>query len=112
MNMYEQNQANQQTPVHPVNQLMQQQPIPPPPPPPLPVKKEPVDRFTAGKVQGAVWENQGEFGKHYNLEISKQWKDKQDKWQKTYNLSPTDGSDAKIIIDCFLAKYRLKMGGS
>lgn len=62
---------------------------------------KPEKKFRAGAVTGTVWENKGkkddkEFS-FYTTDIVRNYKDKDDKWQKTSNFRKQDLPDVRLI---------------
>ena len=50
-------------------------------------KNKPVDSIRDGSLTAAIWANQGENGTRYSVDLTRSYKDTEDKWQTTHYLS-------------------------
>ncbi len=53
-------------------------------------KSKPVHEIRLGRVRAAVWLNDTEGGLRYNVQISRLYKDKQDKWKDSTSFGRED----------------------
>jgi hypothetical protein len=51
---------------------------------------KPVHELRLGRIRAAVWLNDTENGPRYNVQISRLYKDKQDKWQDSSSFGRED----------------------
>lgn len=69
----------------------------------------PVENFRDGAIQVAVWPRQGPKGTFYEIERTRSYKDRDDKWQKTPLISERDMLKARRLEDqAYEAIQRLK----
>ena len=57
-------------------------------------RAKPVHEIRLGRIRAAVWLNDTENGPRYNVQISRLYKDKQDKWKD----SPSFGRDDLSLV--------------
>ena len=50
-------------------------------------KNKPVDSIRDGSLTAAIWANPGENGTRYSVDLTRSYKDTEDKWQTTHYLS-------------------------
>ena len=60
-----------------------------PPRDPKPANK-PVHEVRLGRIRAAVWLNETEAGPRYNVQITRLYKDKHDKWQDSASFGRED----------------------
>jgi len=57
-------------------------------------KAKPVHEIRIGRIRAAVWLNETENGPRYNVQISRLYKDKDDKWKDSTSF----GRDDLLIV--------------
>jgi hypothetical protein len=57
---------------------------------PMPEKAKPVHELRLGRIRAAIWLNETENGPRYNVQISRLYKDKNDKWQDSSSFGRED----------------------
>ena len=55
-----------------------------------PEKAKPVHEIRLGRIRAAIWLNETENGPRYNSQISRLYKDKNDKWQDSTSFGRED----------------------
>ncbi len=64
------------------------------------MSEKPVQKFTAGGLNVAVWENENKQGGKYNtISISRNYKDKNDEWKSTNSLRINDIPKAVLALN-------------
>ena len=53
-------------------------------------RAKPVHEIRLGRIRAAVWRNDTETGPRYNVQISRLYKDKQDKWKDSASFGRDD----------------------
>ena len=53
-------------------------------------RAKPVHEIRLGRIRAAVWLNDTESGPRYNVQISRLYKDKQDKWKDSASFGRDD----------------------
>ena len=53
-------------------------------------KPKPVHEIRLGRIRAAIWQNETENGSRYNVQISRLYKDKNDKWKDSTSFGRED----------------------
>jgi hypothetical protein len=65
-------------------------------------KAKPVHEIRLGRIRAAVWLNETENGLRYNVQISRLYKDKDDKWKDSTSFGRDD-----LPIVCKVADFAM-----
>ena len=58
---------------------------------------QPEAKFKSGAVVASVWKNDGQNGPYRTVTLTRSYKDKDDKWQRTTTMRPKDMDDVIIV---------------
>lgn len=59
----------------------------------------PAKTIRYGRIEAAIWKRQGEQGPWYSVTLSRSYKDADDQWQRSDNLSRDDLLTAAKALD-------------
>ncbi len=60
----------------------------------------PIKKIAVGRIQVAVWENEGKEGRnYYSVSFDKRYKDKNDEWKSSNSLRANDIPKAVLALE-------------
>lgn len=62
-------------------------------------KNKPIQTFRLGYIEAAIWANQGQKGVWYTATLSRSYKEKNGKWQRTDRFSLSDIPLATKVLE-------------
>jgi hypothetical protein len=72
-------------------------------------KQKPVWEYILGGIKGAVWKQQGQFGRYYTYTTSRLFEGEDDTVKSTKSFKKADAGNHKQIIDlCFRKMIQLE----
>ncbi len=73
---------------------------------------KPINKFSFGKVQGAVWENDYQGKKSYSMTFQKSYQDKDKNWKHTSFFTMVDLRDLYVLVGSILSKQVKEQGST
>ncbi len=67
-------------------------------------QNKPLAEVKSGAVVGTIWQNEGPTGPYRTIALTRFYKDREDKWQRTKTLRPKDMPDVATVAGMVTAK--------